>query len=251
MRQPSPSLSSSSWSWLPACLLIAGLGATGLAAAQGAAAEAPAAAAAAATPATLDPGFARFVAAWAGNFDNAAQHRAQVAAGVPEAQRNLLQELRIVRVDLPAFGPQAFYAEWFAPGAEDKPLRQRIYGLEHDAVNGRYVLRLHIWPQDPAFVARTAGAWREPSRLAGLTPRDMAPLPGCDLYFRDAGAGFEGEMAKGTCRFPAMNDPSREIYSWSRMKIGDGRFSYKDGWYDLDGSPYMTWAPAWFEFERR
>ncbi|MCU0758872.1 MAG: chromophore lyase CpcT/CpeT [Steroidobacteraceae bacterium] len=238
MRQPS-----SSFAVLLGCLALAGPGGAGPAAAASPSGE-PAAAA-------PDPGFARFVAAWPGHYDNAAQHRAQVAAGVPEAQRNLLQELRIVRVDLPAFGPQVFYAEWFAPGAEHQPLRQRIYALEHDATHGRYVLRLHIWPQDPAFVARTAGAWREPARLAGVTPRDMAPLPGCDVYFRAAGAGFEGEMEKGTCRFAAMNDPSRQVYSWSRMKIVEGRFSYKDGWYGLDGSPYMTWAPAWFEFERR
>lgn len=247
MRQLSPS-------FLPS--LLASLALLGLSESTSAAEpRTPAAVAsmspAAAAPDAADAEFARFVAAWPGRFDNAAQHRAQVAAGVPEAQRNLLQELRIVRVDLPAFGPHAFYAEWFAPGAEDKPLRQRIYALERDAASGRHVLRLHIWPQDAAFVARTAGAWREPAKLAGVTPRDMAPLPGCDVYFRAVGAGFEGEMEKGTCRFPAMNDPAREIYSWSRMKIVEGRFSYKDGWYDLDGSPYMTWAPEWYEFERR
>jgi hypothetical protein len=215
-----------------------------------------AAAGATASVATPDSVLERFAAAWPGDYDNAAQHAAQLAAGLPEAQRNTRLELRIVPVDLPAFGAHAVYAEWFAPGAEATPVRQRIYAFERDT-DGHLLLRLHIFPTDAAFVARTAGAWRDPARLRGLTPADMAPLPGCDVRFgADAavtpdGEAFTGQMEKGRCRFPAFEEPTREIYSWSQMKKTARVFSYKDGWFNLDGSDYRPWAPAWYVFEKR
>jgi hypothetical protein len=218
----------------------------------------PAAAAAPESPAEAPSGavFERFVAGWAGHYDNRRQHSAQLASGVPAAQRNPSLELRIVRIDAPAFGPRAFYAEWFAPDAAATPVRQRIYAFERDAADGAVVLRLHIFPTDAAFVARTAGAWRDPARLRRLTPSDMAPLPGCDVWFRPAGGAFAGEafageMEKGRCRFPSLEDPSREIYSWSQMSKTDRVFSYKDGWFNLDGSVYRSWAPEWYVFEKR
>jgi hypothetical protein len=200
--------------------------------------------------------FERFVAGWAGHYDNRRQYASQLAAGVPEARRNQNLELQVVRIDAPAFGPRAFYAEWFAPDAADKPVRQRIYAFERDAARGAVVLRLHIFPTDAAFVARTAGAWRHPARLRDLTPADMAPLRGCDVWFRAAGGSFAGEafageMEKGRCRFPSFEDPSREIYSWSQMTKTDRVFSYQDGWFNLDGSVYRSWAPEWYVFEKR
>jgi len=210
------------------------------------------ASAGAASPGTV---FEQFVAAWPGHYDNAAQQAAQAAAGMPEAQRNPRLELQVVRVDLPAFGPHAFYVEWFAPGAEAAPARQRIYAFEHDRARGDILLRLHIFPTDAAFVARTAGAWREPARLSGLTPADMAPLPGCDVRFRIASAApdgaLQGQMQEGRCRFPALDDPTREIYSWSQMTKSPGVFSYKDGWFNLDGTVYRIWTTDWFVFEKR
>jgi len=194
--------------------------------------------------------FERFVAGWAGRYDNEAQNAAQRAAGVPEVQRNQRLELRIVEVDVPAFGPHAFYAEWFAPGAAAAPVRQRIYAFERDAARG-IVLRLHIFPTDAAFVARTAGAWRDPARLRDLTPADMAPLRGCDVTFHVVGEAFEGEMEKGRCRFPVLDDPSHEVYSWSQMRKADREFSYKDGWFNLDGTLYRSWATDWYRFEKR
>ena len=200
--------------------------------------------------------FERFVAGWAGHYDNLRQREAQLATGVPEAERNPSLELHIVPIDLPAFGPRAFYAEWVAPGTSTTPVRQRIYAFERDATTGTVTLRLHIFPNDAAFVARTAGAWRDAARLRGLTPADMAPLRGCDLRFRAVGGAipgeaFAGEMEKRSCCFPSFESPSREIYSWSQMTKTDWVYSYQDGWFNLDDSVYRRFATHWFVFEKR
>lgn len=203
-----------------------------------------------ASPAETPPDFARFVALWPGDYDNLAQAQAQAAAGVPEQQRNQAQKLHIRKVDLPAFGPQAHYAEWRAADGSERVLRQRVYAFDYDAARQAFRLNLHIWPNDkPEFVARTAGAHLDPGKLAGITPADMAGLTGCDVFFTAAGDGFAGAMDKGACAFPAPD--GTPIYSWSQMRIVDGEFSYLDGWFHTDGRPYMAFTSDWFKFERR
>ncbi len=200
--------------------------------------------------------FERFLSGWPGHYDNRKQHADQITAGLPEAQRNPILELHVVSIDVPAFGPRAFYAEWLSSGAAATPMRQRIYAFERDAASGMVVLRLHIFPTDATFVARTAGAWRDPARLSGLAPADMAPLRGCDVWFRAVGGAsadeaFAGEMQKGRCRFPSFEDPAKEIYSWSQMTKTNRVYSYQDGWFNLDGSVYRRFAPNWYVFEKR
>ena len=77
----------------------------------------------------------------------------------------------------------------------------------------------------------------------------MMPLPGCDVYFMAAADGFVGAMDKGACAFPAPD--GTPIYSWSQMKIVDGVFSYLDGWFKIDGTPYRQFSEDWYVFERR
>jgi hypothetical protein len=203
----------------------------------------------AAAPATATDDFERFVASWAGDYDNLHQP----APYVPT-------RLHIRRIELPAFGPRAFYAEWI--GANDgRVLRQRIYAFSIDA-DGRWRLALHIWPADRAdFVARTAGAWRDPARLSGVTPADMAGLAGCDVLFEPHeaplagvaephGTAWSGEMRRGDCVIPSPGVEQR-VYSWSRMRRSQDRFEYRDGWYfAADDAPYREFSPGWYEFRR-
>jgi len=83
----------------------------------------------------------------------------------------------------------------------------------------------------------------------------MAPLRGCDVSFRIAAAApdrlLQGQMQKGRCRFPALDDPTREICSWSQVTKSPDVFSYKDGWFNPDGTVYRSWTKDWFVFEKR
>jgi hypothetical protein len=208
---------------------------------------------AAAPAAAADP-FERFIASWAGDYDNLHQP----APYVPT-------RLHIRRVDLPAFGPRAFYAEWLS-ASDGRVLRQRIYALSIDA-DGRWRLALHIWPAERAdFVARTAGAWRKPQRLAGVTPADMVPLPGCDILFEAVDEAsraraeraarpqereaWYGEMHRSACAIPSPGT-DRAVYSWTRMWRGFDALAYRDGWYfATDDAPYREFSPGWYEFRR-
>jgi len=193
--------------------------------------------------------FTRFLSWWSGDYDNLAQTKAQQAAGAPEKGRNAATLLFIRKVDAPAFGPEAFYAEWRDAQNPNKVTRQRIYAFEIDTVRKKLRLNLHIWPADkPDFVARTAGAHLDATKLSGVTPVDMAGLKGCDVFFDAAPDQFTGAMDKGACAFPAPG--GTPIYSWSQMKLTAGQFSYLDGWFNLDGSPFLRFTDEWFVFDR-
>jgi hypothetical protein len=193
--------------------------------------------------------FTRFLSWWSGDYDNLAQVRTQEAAGTPEKSRNAATLLFIRKVDAPAFGKESFYAEWRDAKQTDKVTRQRIYAFERDQARSKLRLNLHIWPADKAeFIARTSGAHLDPSKLTGVTPADMAGLKGCDVFF-DVGHGqFSGAMDKGACAFPAPN--GKPIYSWSQMTLTAAQFRYLDGWFNLDGTPFMRFTDEWFVFDR-
>lgn len=194
--------------------------------------------------------FQRFVALWAGDYDNLSQAKAQAAIGLPEKERNPATLLFIRKVDLPNFGPEVFYAEWQDARMPGKVTRQRIYGFEVDAVEKKLRLNLHIWPADkPDFVTQTSGAYLDPAKLSGVTPADMAGLKGCDVFFESDGDGFSGAMKRGACAFPAPN--GTPIYSWSQMKITATQFSYLDGWFNLDCAPFQRFTKEWFVFEKK
>ena len=197
---------------------------------------------------TPEADYRRFLAAWAGEYHNLAQTKAQNAAGRPEEGRNRPTRLFIRRVDLPAFGADAYYAEWQDATDPSRVTRQRIYAFEIDSARQKLRLKLHIWPMDEAFRSRTAGAHLEPAKLANVTPADMAGLTGCDVFFEATDSGFAGSMQRGACAFPAPD--GTPIYSWSQMTLSSRQFSYLDGWFRTNGEPYMRFTDDWYVFDK-
>ncbi len=198
--------------------------------------------------------YRQFLLWWGGDYDNlaqaAAQEAAQEAAGRPTKDRNQATLLFMRKVDLPAFGTDVYYAEWQDAREPSKVTRQRVYAFEIDQAEKKLRLNLHIWPANrPEFVARTTGAYLDAHKLNGVTPADMAGLKGCDVFFDKTGDAFSGAMKKGACAFPAPN--GTPIYSWSQMKLSATQFSYLDGWFNLDGTPFQRFTADWYVFDKK
>ena len=194
--------------------------------------------------------YRRFLSWWSGDYDNLAQVEAQEDAAVPVEERNRPTLLFIRKVDLPAFGPEAYYAEWRDATEPTAITRQRIYAFEIDPSEGKLRLNLHIWPLgDVEFLERTAGAYLEPGKLDGVTPADMAGLTGCDVFFEATGEGFAGAMKKGACAFEAPD--GTPIYSWSQMTLTPTQFNYLDGWFHPDGTPFRRFTTEWYVFDKK
>ncbi len=194
--------------------------------------------------------YRRFVSWWGGNYHNLAQVQAQESAGKPPEEPNRPSLLFVRKVNLPAFGPEAYYAEWRDATDASKITRQRIYGFEMDPASGKPRLNLHVWPLgDLEFRERTAGAYLDPGKLEGVTPADMAGLKGCDVFFEATGDAFVGAMKKGACAFAAPD--GTPVYSWSQMKLTPTQFSYLDGWFNRDGTPFRRFTTEWYVFDKQ
>ncbi len=195
----------------------------------------------------LERDFIRFLELWGGSYDNRRHTRPESAQGIP-GNEALRVEMR--RVELPAFGQHVFYVEWQSLDDATKVFRQRIYVPRIDERERTLRLGLYIWPADRAdFIERTRGAHLDPKRLIGVTPADMVDLGDCDLRFRPKGRVFEGAMLPGACSFLAPDGTA--IYSWTQMRVAQGRFEYLDGWFLPDGQSYRAFSRDWYRFKLR
>ena len=191
----------------------------------------------------LDAQYERFLSWWPGTYDNERQVALAPSSFTPV-------RLYLEPVDVPAFGADVVYGEWQDAQRDFRVIRQRFYSFEIDHARQALRLKLHIFPPSPEFVERTRGAYSDPSKVAALTPADMFPLAGCDVYFQWREDHFAGAMDKGSCAFKAPGT-SDDIYSWSQMRLTDTSFEYLDGWFNPDGSVYRVLADDWYIFERR
>jgi len=196
----------------------------------------------------LDAQWNVFLSHWEGSYDNNRQVQEQIERGVHADSRNRHTTLVIKKIELPAFGDHVFYGEWQAYGKPNKVTRQRIYNFvrENDST---FRMNLHIFPMDSIFKAKTSGAHLHPEKLKSISPKDMYPLAGCDVFFKPGQNHFQGAMKKGDCSFEAPNTGT-PIYSWSQMKLTGDTFEYLDGWFNLDGSIYYEISKEWYIFDK-
>lgn len=153
--------------------------------------------AAAQAPGTaLDKDLALFLDWFPGRYDNELQV-------FWEKDENLAEDARHERihsifrpVDLPAFGKHVFYVEQYSDGDPSKIYRQRIYAFSPDET--AKAIRLKIFT--PKNAGALAGAWRDPSKLKALKPKDATTLPGCDVFWRRQANQFQGSIPDGACR---------------------------------------------------
>ena len=131
-----------------------------------------------------------------GRFDNDREVFFGAAAGVPEDARNGRIHSIFRKVDLPSFGEHVFYVEQYSGDDPSAIYRQRIYvfSADHEA----NAIRLDIYA--PHEVQALRGAYRDPSKLNGLTPADALMYPGCEVYWQRRENQFVGETRRGACR---------------------------------------------------
>lgn len=185
--------------------------------------------------------FEQFLSLWSGVYENTQQ----VEDFVPQPIDH--QRLFVARVELPEFGEHVFYLEWQNLPAESVR-RQRIYAFTK--FEDEIELALHIFPNDEEFKSKTSGAHIDPTKLAGVSPRDMFPLPGCDIYMRQTQDGFSGQMRQGQCALPTTQD-GRALYSWTKMRLSSTQFEYLDGWYFADDDQLARrFSPDWYKFNK-
>lgn len=147
--------------------------------------------------AVLEKDFRVFLGWLDGEFDNNEQVAFADELGIPSDDVPERIHSIFKRVELPAFGEHVFYVEQYLDGDPAKIYRQRLYSFVLDDAEHAIKLLIHV-PEDPAPLA---GAHRDPSTLAGLTPAATRSPAGCEVYWHRRADAFIGDMKPGAWTF--------------------------------------------------
>ncbi|MFN2098970.1 chromophore lyase CpcT/CpeT [Altererythrobacter sp. MF3-039] len=185
-------------------------------------------------PKTLEEQLELFLEWFPGRYDSAAQVENEVAAGVPDEDRNYRRYSIFRQVDLPHFDEITFYAEqrrWLEGASpEGEVYRQRIYVIAIDESEQAIRLTVHV----PADQQSLLGAYRDVSLLADISPDDTTVWEGCDLFWRWHGDRFRGDIKPGACTFdsPAYG---QEIVLEEYLVLARDEMHFADHGLSLDG----------------
>lgn len=187
---------------------------------------------------------------WDGFYNNNSQILAFKEDGVPIWQKDvegqkLAGYLPVTSfyksVDMPEFGENVIYVEERTFGKDGNPYRQRIYTVEYRTDKKTIAVKLWYFKDREKYI----GAWNDISKISGLKPEDMSPLPdNCDLYISKIQGRYDMKMPKNECIFgDKLFDYQVSLGSdsfWSRDRIVNSKTSIVEstagsfGWHKLD-----------------
>jgi len=140
--------------------------------------------------------FNRMMSWFPGEYDNVEQVYFEDNLNVPEDQRHERIHHIFSPVDLRAFPGTTFYVEQYKNNDPEDVYRQRIYSFEPDIVENAIRLTIYI-PKDSKALL---GAYKDRSKIEGLTPQAFTLYPGCEVYWRFQLEHYHGTMKPGACR---------------------------------------------------
>jgi hypothetical protein len=149
--------------------------------------------------------FALFKQWFAGRFDNDLQVFFERDLGVREDVRHeRIHSIFFPVIGNTTLGPDTFYVEQYSDNDPAKIYRQRVYRFVRD--DAAVAIRLEIYTPTQERAAALVGAWRDPSKLSGLTLAEMTRTPGCDVFWKRQENQFVGHVREGACRIPSRRD---------------------------------------------
>lgn len=151
-----------------------------------------------------------------------------------------------------ADGPWLYVEQALGPkdGRQFAPYRQRVYRLVVETRGGAKAVRSDVYtlPGDrEAVVKNFAGAWKDPGKLAGLTPDKLVLREGCSLVLtRGADGTFVGATGEKSC----PSELQGAAYATSQAHIRpDGMLTWDRG-FDKEGNQVWGATKGGYRFDK-
>ncbi len=153
---------------------------------------------------------------------------------------------RVRKVDLPAFGDPAFYVEMRRESFTGPVSRQRIYAMTGEDAQGP-VMTAWDFPDGTPY----HGAWAEPSKLAGLTPKALSRFhEGCLIRWQETEAGFIGTVTRESCILTNA-ESGREVAVDMVMSFDEAAFGLQEQGFAAGTDQALFGRAEPFVFPRR
>ncbi len=140
------------------------------------------------------------------------------------------------------------YVEQAVGAAPDRPYRQRVYKVERttDERGELYVSRVFELPDPRAAV----GAWRQPERVAGVTPADLMERDGCAVELRFIDDGSDPRFVGSTRGRDCSSSLRGAAYATSIVTVRDGNVESWDRGFDDEGEQVWGATEGAYRFVR-
>ena len=140
-----------------------------------------------------------------GTFDNREQVYFDQRGGVPKEKQHGRLHSIVARIELPAFGPFAFFVQDARDNKLDDPYRLRIYAFSTDKKDpDRVRMRVHYLngdrPGDDG-AKKYRDAHKNVSILADRTPANTPHVEGCDVFWKREAGQFKASTEPGACKW--------------------------------------------------
>ena len=140
-------------------------------------------------------------------------------------------ELEMVRIWPKRRDGAWFYVEQATASSKDKPYRQRVYHLR-EVNDSTFISRILTIKGGASFF----GAYKDPVKLATLSPDSLVALEGCDITLHRRGNTYVGSTEQGRC--PSTREGAS--YTTSEVVLGADRMvSWDRGW---DATGAQVWG---------
>lgn len=151
-------------------------------------------------------------------------------------------ELEMVRIWPKRRDGAWFYVEQATATSKEKPYRQRVYHLR-EVNDSTFISRILTIKGGASFF----GAYKDPVKLAALSPDSLVALEGCDITLHRRGNTYVGSTEQGRC------PSTREGASYTTSKVvlsADRMVSWDRGW-DANGAQVWGATKGGYIFVKR
>jgi hypothetical protein len=134
------------------------------------------------------------------------------------------------------------YVEQAVTAKLDKPYRQRIYNVRHEA-DGSFVSEVYTLPDEAKYI----GAGKNTALLDGLTPSQLELRSGCAVVLRKEGNAFAGSTVGNGCESSLRG----AAYATSKVTITKGLVKSWDQGFDTSGKQVWGATEGPYEFVKQ
>jgi len=170
------------------------------------------------------------VAALPGEYDNTVQVQADTRAGVQPAHAPLA--LTVYKFKNALIGENVLYVAERTAAADGRRLViQQVWALAMDKT-GKIVQVVYRF-RDPV---RWRNIMQNPDLFEALQFEDLQAMGGCQVIWKVAARGFEGENSRGSCRRRDADSEQSDVV-WQRLEQHGAELAIAELHYDSGGQP--------------
>jgi hypothetical protein len=174
------------------------------------------------------------VAALPGEYDNTVQVQADTRAGAQPAHSPLA--LTVYKFKNALIGENVLYVAE-RPAADGRRLIiQQVWALAMDKT-GKIVQVVYRF-RDPV---RWRNIMQNPDLFEALQFEDLQAMGGCQVIWKVAARGFEGENSRGSCRRRDADSEQSDVV-WQRLEQHGAELAIAELHYDSSGQPVAAVA---------